>query len=192
MSRRRPPVILFAAALVFASGLVGCQYRAHSDSSSTIATESVYAMRDRSGEIMRELLVEIPDEHRATPAEEGSNIPWRSPVMPCREYEDDVPEGGALPYSYRGYYAVELRSGKEGRQAVDNIGEKLEHTDGWGDLKWHRTKTGIVMDTTSPDGFDVEVRLQVNREGIGAALSLRVYSPCFYPAESPWPTQTQI
>lgn len=196
MTRHRPRAIALAPVLfLLAVGLGGCHHfpstPGGADPASTYPVESAHAMRDRSRELIRELLAAIPDDLRTFNGEEERNETITRQLSACHEYNDVTPEDWDGSYTYLGGLGVDMRGPEEAEQAVERIVEKLQEEEGWGEPRLEQTDHGLAVFITSADGFEVSARAITSTDQ-GPIVMLGAVSPCFYPAESPWPRNSEL
>ena len=180
--------------LLVAVGTVSCR----SVSGETEVTQSTpvypvasaHEMRDRSREIIRELLAMIPEEYRVSNEEEERNDTVKRELSTCNDYFAP-PERWDGSYSYMGGLGVELKTPAAAEDSVEIIAAELAKQDEWSQLERSDTDRGPTVSAWSDDGFDVSVRAITNSDK-GPLVMISAYSPCFYPAESPWPRNSEL
>lgn len=156
----------------------------------TYPVASAHEMRDRSREIIRELLAMIPQEYRVSNEEEERNDTVKRELSTCNDYFAP-PESWDGSYSYMGGLGVELKTPAAAEDSVEIIAAELAKQGEWSQLERSDTDRGPTVSAWSDDGFDVSVRAITNSDK-GPMVAISAYSPCFYPAESPWPRNSEL
>ncbi|MFD2674580.1 hypothetical protein [Gulosibacter bifidus] len=158
---------------------------------STHPVESAYEMRGRSREIIAEMLALIPSELRASDVEEERNKTVVRSLSACVDAGEVDPSDWNGAYSYLGGLGVSVISEQAGREAIQQIYDDISKRTGWEVVEGLDHGQGRKWSLTSPDGFFVEAYVFVMKDGTNA-VHLSAHSPCFLPAESPWPNHKKI
>ncbi|MFD2674577.1 hypothetical protein [Gulosibacter bifidus] len=181
-------------------GLVGCvdghQVNSEATTASSVAVstppvQSAFGVRDRANAIVKDMVAQIPKEFRVSDVEEERLEKSKHDLSACNSYANPDPNSWDGSYSYIGSLGVEVRSLEDATAAADLIYENFSHRPGWVMTTRGYDQQGRYPFIESSDGFQVAVDPIAVHDGT-FMVTVYAFSPCFYPAESPWPSETEI
>lgn len=156
----------------------------------TYPVASAHEMRDRSREIIRELLAMIPQEYRVSNEDEERNDTVKRELSTCNDYFAP-PERWDGSYSYMGGLGVELKSLENAEHTAALIYDNLNARSGWQEARDVGSVEGARPFLRSPEGFLVAADPIAESNG-RFIVHIYAFSPCFYPEESPWPRNSEL